>query len=45
MSQKSGLMQGKRGRGVASNRSMAWGIAKACHDAPDLSLSHSLAKE
>ena len=30
-----GLMQGKRGviLGVANNRSIAWGIAKACHDA------------
>ena len=29
------LMQGKRGviLGVANNRSIAWGIAKACHDA------------
>src|ERR1700710_149203 len=28
-----GLMAGKRGliRGVANNRSIAWGIAKACH--------------
>ena len=27
------LMQGKRGliMGVANNRSIAWGIAKACH--------------
>src|SRR6202008_1512854 len=35
MAQKSGLMQGKRGviLGVANNRSIAWGIAKACHDA------------
>src|SRR6476620_10046356 len=35
MSGKSGLMQGKRGviLGVANNRSIAWGIAKACHDA------------
>ena len=35
MSEKSGLMQGKRGviLGVANNRSIAWGIAKACHDA------------
>ena len=34
MAQKSGLMQGKRGviLGVANNRSIAWGIAKACHD-------------
>src|SRR5437764_11442999 len=33
MSQNSGLMQGKRGviLGVANNRSIAWGIAKACH--------------
>src|ERR1700682_4341536 len=35
MSQNSGLMQGKRGviHGVANNRSIAWGIAKACHAA------------
>src|ERR1019366_5877503 len=35
MSQKSGLMQGKRGviLGVANNRSIAWGIARACHAA------------
>ena len=35
MSPKTGLMQGKRGviLGVANNRSIAWGIAKACHDA------------
>ena len=35
MSQNSGLMQGKRGviLGVANNRSIAWGIAKACHEA------------
>ena len=35
MSQNSGLMQGKRGviLGVANNRSIAWGIAKACHAA------------
>ena len=35
MSPTSGLMQGKRGviLGVANNRSIAWGIAKACHDA------------
>ncbi len=35
MSQKSGLMQGKRGviLGVANNRSIAWGIAKACREA------------
>jgi enoyl-[acyl-carrier protein] reductase I len=35
MAQNSGLMQGKRGvvLGVANNRSIAWGIAKACHAA------------
>src|SRR5450631_1170767 len=35
MSQSSGLMQGKRGviLGVANSRSIAWGIAKACHAA------------
>ena len=35
MAQVSGLMQGKRGvvLGVANNRSIAWGIAKACHAA------------
>src|SRR2546423_14277535 len=35
MSLNSGLMQGKRGviLGVANNRSIAWGIAKACHAA------------
>ena len=35
MSQNSGLMQGKRGviLGVANNRSIAWGIAKACRAA------------
>jgi len=35
MSQNTGLMQGKRGvvLGVANNRSIAWGIAKACHGA------------
>ncbi len=35
MSQTSGLMSGKRGviMGVANNRSIAWGIAKACADA------------
>jgi|SRR6266568_1740780 len=35
MPQISGLMQGKRGviLGVANNRSIAWGIAKACHAA------------
>ena len=34
MVQTGGLMQGKRGviMGVANNRSIAWGIAKACHD-------------
>src|SRR5882757_6253053 len=32
MSETSGLMRGKRGliMGVANNRSIAWGIAKAC---------------
>src|SRR6202158_2529056 len=35
MSQNSGLMHGKRGviLGVANSRSIAWGIAKACHAA------------
>jgi enoyl-[acyl-carrier-protein] reductase (NADH) len=35
MTQKSGLVKGKRGviLGVANNRSIAWGIAKACHAA------------
>ncbi len=35
MVQASGLMNGKRGviMGVANNRSIAWGIAKACADA------------
>jgi enoyl-[acyl-carrier protein] reductase I len=35
MNQASGLMKGKRGviMGVANNRSIAWGIAKACADA------------
>ena len=35
MAQTSGLMAGKRGliMGVANNRSIAWGIAKACADA------------
>src|SRR3954451_5678718 len=35
MAQGTGLMQGKRGviLGVANNRSIAWGIAKACHAA------------
>src|ERR1700734_1522774 len=33
MAEISGLMRGKRGliMGVANNRSLAWGIAKACH--------------
>ena len=33
MSEAPGLMRGKRGliMGVANNRSIAWGIAKACH--------------
>jgi enoyl-[acyl-carrier protein] reductase I len=35
MADASGLMRGKRGliMGVANNRSIAWGIAKACHGA------------
>ena len=35
MAHNTGLMQGKRGviLGVANNRSIAWGIAKACHAA------------
>ncbi|MBO3759142.1 enoyl-ACP reductase FabI [Ciceribacter sp. L1K23] len=35
MAQSSGLMAGKRGviMGVANNRSIAWGIAKACREA------------
>ena len=35
MSSNTDLMQGKRGviLGVANNRSIAWGIAKACHAA------------
>ena len=35
MEQAAGLMKGKRGviLGVANNRSIAWGIAKACSDA------------
>ena len=34
MSQTNGLMKGKRGliMGVANDRSIAWGIAKAVHD-------------
>lgn len=34
MAEASGLMRGKRGliMGVANNRSIAWGIAKACHN-------------
>jgi enoyl-[acyl-carrier protein] reductase I len=33
MAEASGLMRGKRGliMGIANNRSIAWGIAKACH--------------
>src|SRR5271166_7176336 len=33
MAEASGIMRGKRGLilGVANNRSIAWGIAKACH--------------
>lgn len=35
MAEASGLMRGKRGliMGVANNRSIAWGIARACHHA------------
>jgi enoyl-[acyl-carrier protein] reductase I len=35
MAEASGLMRGKRGliMGLANNRSIAWGIAKACHHA------------
>ena len=35
MAEMAGLMRGKRGliMGVANNRSIAWGIAKACHRA------------
>ena len=35
MAEAAKLMAGKRGVvfGVANNRSIAWGIAKACHDA------------
>jgi enoyl-[acyl-carrier protein] reductase I len=35
MAEASGLLRGKRGlvMGVANNRSIAWGIARACHDA------------
>jgi enoyl-[acyl-carrier protein] reductase I len=34
MAQASGLMRGKRGliMGVANNRSIAWGIARTCHE-------------
>jgi enoyl-[acyl-carrier protein] reductase I len=34
MTEAAGLMAGKRGLvlGVANNRSIAWGITKACHD-------------
>jgi enoyl-[acyl-carrier protein] reductase I len=34
MAETSGLMRGKRGliMGLANNRSIAWGIAKACHN-------------
>src|SRR5947208_14614767 len=34
MAEASGLMRGKRGliMGVANNRSLAWGIAKACRE-------------
>src|SRR3954463_1159141 len=35
MAEAAGLMRGKRGliMGVANNRSIAWGIARACRDA------------
>jgi enoyl-[acyl-carrier protein] reductase I len=35
MAELTGLMRGKRGliMGVANSRSLAWGIARACHDA------------
>src|SRR5689334_17538391 len=34
MQQAGGIMKGKRGllMGLANNRSMAWGIAKSCHE-------------
>ena len=34
MAEVSGMMRGKRGliMGVANNRSIAWGIARACRD-------------
>ena len=46
MSQKSGLMHGKRGMilGVANNRSIAR-VGMKRPDAPDISLSNSLSKE
>jgi enoyl-[acyl-carrier protein] reductase I len=43
MAEVSGLMRGKRGliMGVANGRSIAWGIAKACHDqGADLAFSY-----
>jgi enoyl-[acyl-carrier protein] reductase I len=43
MAEGSGLMRGKRGliMGVANNRSIAWGIAKACHlHGAELALSY-----
>lgn len=43
MAPEKGLMAGKRGLilGVANNRSIAWGIAKSCHDhGADLSLTY-----
>ena len=43
MADTSGLLKGKRGliMGVANNRSIAWGIAKACADAgADLALTY-----
>ena len=35
MAESGGMMRGKRGLvvGVANNRSLAWGIVKACSDA------------
>lgn len=43
MTAKTGLLQGKRGliMGVANNRSIAWGIAKACADhGADIALTY-----
>ena len=43
MGEPSGLMRGKRGliMGVANNRSIAWGIAKACRARPGAALGYS----